>query len=296
MPRRLIVVVASLSLLLCVALLVLPSSKDPHSRLVENPIVEYEAAKARDNTTVLKVMSLNAAHGRGTSFSQILLSKDQIEANLNAIAQYIIEEDPDLVALQEIDAPSWWTGNVDQVRYLAEQSGFAWSSHGINTRNIFGNYGTAILSKHPILAANRYNFAPSPPTPQKGFTHIEVLWQQQRVNVVSMHLDFARRSVRQTQSEAMNDLVRLNAAPSIVMGDFNSQWAKPQSVVRSVANSPHLKAYAVDSNELGSYGNDRIDWIFVSPKIEFVSYRNGPALFSDHRPVIAQLKLKPHKD
>ena len=55
---------------------------------------------------VLKVMTLNLAHGRKDRWHQMLLKRRQIEEHLDHIAEVICREKPDVIALQEADGPS----------------------------------------------------------------------------------------------------------------------------------------------------------------------------------------------
>ncbi len=56
------------------------------------------------NPTIIKVLSLNLAHGRGTAFNQLFVTTGQITKNLNDIAEFLETESPDIIALQEADA------------------------------------------------------------------------------------------------------------------------------------------------------------------------------------------------
>ena len=78
----------------------------------------------------LKVLTFNMAHGRGNSFHQLLQSTDETLGNLDAIALMLTREQPDVVALQEADGPSFWSGNFNHLAYLAERSSHSWAVNG----------------------------------------------------------------------------------------------------------------------------------------------------------------------
>ena len=63
----------------------------------------------------LKVMTFNMAHGRGDSFHQLLQSTDTTLDNLDAISVMLNREQPDVIALQEADGPSFWSGNFNHL-------------------------------------------------------------------------------------------------------------------------------------------------------------------------------------
>src|SRR5262249_24095113 len=67
---------------------------------------------------VLRVMTLNLAHGRGLAPLQSrVLPARFFTDNLDVIAALIRRERPDLVALQEAELGSKWAGDFNHVRY-----------------------------------------------------------------------------------------------------------------------------------------------------------------------------------
>ena len=71
----------------------------------------------------LRVVTLNLGHGRGTASHQALLKRMRIQSNLDGIASVLRQEGPDIVGLQEADAPSWWSGGFDHVIVHGDDSG-----------------------------------------------------------------------------------------------------------------------------------------------------------------------------
>ena len=89
--------------------------------------IPYEAPV--DNDGILRIVTLNIAHGRNQAANQLLLGKQDIEKNLKTIAQVLRESGADVIALQEADGPSRWSGNFDHIGYQTGCDG--------NTRFIF---------------------------------------------------------------------------------------------------------------------------------------------------------------
>jgi hypothetical protein len=56
----------------------------------------------------LRLATLNLAHGRALSVSQFRVPPDRVRANIDACADAIVRDDPDVIALQEADVPSAW--------------------------------------------------------------------------------------------------------------------------------------------------------------------------------------------
>jgi hypothetical protein len=90
--------------------------------LIHATLPDTATATVGDDSLI--VASLNLAHGRGDSVNQLFVSTPTIRANLGRIAKLLRRERPDLVALQEADGPSRWSGGVDHVAYLAEQAAY----------------------------------------------------------------------------------------------------------------------------------------------------------------------------
>lgn len=249
----------------------------------------------------LKVLTLNLAHGRKAAFHQAFLSGETIEKNLSEVASMLDRERPHVAALQEADGPSVWSGGFDHVRRLAELAEYGWAVRGSHVKGLRLDYGAGLLSTTPLSNAVSRTFAPSPPTPPKGFVVGAMTWPgrpDREFDVVSVHLDFARGSVRASQIREMIDYLASRNRPRIIMGDFNCNWQSSQACLRELAElagvTPHAPddAHVRHATHMGAFGSSaqRIDWIFVSPEFEFASYAVLPDVLSDHAPVKAELR------
>ena len=266
--------------------------------------IEVERAIADDETTSLqlanspslRVLSLNIAHGRKDSFSQIFVSETQIRQNLAEIAEFLERENADIVTLQEADSPSWWTGSFDHVALLAREAGYAWYTHANHVDNSFGTYGTAVLSRYPILRGYQVDFNPTPPTTRKGFTLAEIEWtpggangEKQVIDVVSVHLDFSRSSKRIEQIKDMKTVLAQRNNPTVILGDFNSTWAEGDREIQSLARVKKLKTHRPEANYLYTYSDQRFDWILISKEFGFCHYYVATDILSDHLAVVSEI-------
>ena len=252
----------------------------------------------------LGLLTLNIAHGRGTSLNQLLVSREGHRRNLEDIASLLRVTDVDIAALQEADAPSLWSGNFDHVQQLAELTGFQSVVHGHHADSWLFSYGAALLSRVTMLDTASHNFAPSWPTAGKGYVRGSVLWQgadrrlpPHLVTIVSVHLDFSRRSVRAAQTaELLANLATL-PRPLIVMGDFNASWVEVESPVRELAEQAGLRSYRPLAQDLGTYKESaRLDWILISEGLTFREYTVVPDIVSDHLAVVARIGLDGTKE
>ena len=247
----------------------------------------------------MRVMTLNLAHGRKTRAHQALLWRRTLERNLSEIAELLRREAPDVVALQEADAPSLWSGRFDHVRHLAILAGYPHRLSGehfcIWRRGRRICYGCSLLSRVPLAEAVSHKFRRTLSIP-KWFVSAALRHPGQRspaTRVVSVHLDFARRRVRRKQVEALAAELA-GDGPLIVMGDFNCQWLGREETLRQLAAGLGLHPFEPESDELPTFPSRRprrrLDWILVSRHFEFGGYRALPERVSDHLAVVADLK------
>ena len=245
---------------------------------------------------VLRAVTINLAHGRRDSLNQLLVSEEQTRENLDDIAQYLKETKADVVALQEADKPSRWSGGFDHVAYLAEQAGLTYYTHAEHAQIWMGNYGTAVLSRWPIKEAMGLTYADTPPTASKGFTLAQIEWHNPqftaskvKVDVISVHLDFSRNSVRLQQIDELAEVIAERTEPLIIMGDFNSEWLAGEYMVESTMETSRLHVYKPDSDDLNTYKDKRLDWIILSKRLDYSSYSIEHRVLSDHKAVTASI-------
>ena len=264
-------------------------------RSFEMPAVSA-APVHRDDHSTLRVMTLNVAHGRGEAFHQLLQKSDTTVQNLNEISAMLKRERPDVVALQEADAPSFWSGNFHHVDYLARQASYSSAVNGTHVDGPGLAYGTALLANTDLRHAESVTFNPDLALTPKGFVVSTVEWPGQphvQVDVVSLHLDFASEVTRQQQALELIAFMRDRNRPMIVMGDFNADWGASDATVRLIASELALNAYdpGGEGQNTFPYRGKRLDWILVSSGMEFREYQVVTDAVSDHRGVIAELGL-----
>jgi endonuclease/exonuclease/phosphatase family metal-dependent hydrolase len=246
----------------------------------------------------LKVMTLNLAHGRKDGLNQLFKSAGTIRQNLEEIANLLGRRRADVVALQEADAPSFWSGSFDHVALLAGQAGYPFFESSNQANSWIFSYGTALLSRVALSGVVHHTFRPSPPTMNKGYTLGQIVWQADAgepvpVDIVSVHLDFSRKRVREQQSAELSETLAGRGNPLIIMGDFNSDWSADEQVVRALAERTSLHVYRPDAGDLATYSDaKRFDWILISKQLEFVSFEVLPDILSDHSAVVAEIRMQ----
>ena len=238
-------------------------------------------------------MTLNAAHGRGTAFHQAFVGRRRVLENLEAIAALVLAEAPDVVALQELDAPSAWSGGFDHLEHLAALTGYAHAFHGIHARFARPRiaYGTGVLSRHPLEAGESARFAKNA-LDTKGYVVARVRAPGGAVDVVSVHLDFKRTSERRRQLEDVSEHLacRGGGAPLVVAGDFNCPLDGRGDVLGAFARRHGLAAAEAPAPSFPARRPRRsLDHVLASAPLAIVEQRAILAAVSDHLPVLAVL-------
>lgn len=251
-------------------------------------------------TGYLTVVTLNMAHGRKDARNQMFLGEETIRENLLGLGALMDRAGADMIALQEADAKSWWSGDFNHVDFLAQNTRYGCVLHGIHASNSIYDFGTALMSPHALQGGFVHSFKPSKPTTTKGFSVAALDWnpgnslsEPLRVKFVSVHLDFSRRSVRRSQIDEMTNLLSSLEGPMILMGDFNTDWQTEDSSLQFLARNLDLKVFEPHADGLSTYGDKgaRLDWILVSPTLEFKTYAVYPDIVSDHYSVAATIIL-----
>jgi len=258
----------------------------------------------------LSVLSLNLAHGRKDAVNQLFLSREDFENNLSEIADLIIETDADIVALQEADGPSRWSGGFDHVAALAEDADYPWFERASHAQGWLFDYGTALLSRQSFEEVLNHTFDPSPPTMNKGLMLGQIAWQKTGaddnpllVDIISVHLDFSRRSIREKQIEELGNILECRKNPVVILGDFNSDPRYENAGIALMEELIHTGNAAFDRIEIKNTYNsreptERLDYIFYNT--DFIKEVSAEVVdefgeASDHLPVLLTFEFNSNK-
>jgi endonuclease/exonuclease/phosphatase family metal-dependent hydrolase len=256
----------------------------------------------------LRLLTFNIAHARGLALHQGLRSVAKLRANLLKIARLIQRLEVDIVALQEIDENSRWSGSFDHLAFLSEHTGLAHAAFGINNRRagrFHLNYGNGILSRFPIVHVETVPFGPGK-IGEKGFVFAEIdLGKRKRLPVFNVHMHHRSRPQRLKQVirlMAYLDEQRAHRAahwgsPPIVCGDFNNPSHWPDATATLLGYFEQSNNYILLPKTGRTFPSPlparALDYVFLpaecrEPRAEIVR-----CMLSDHRPVLVQFQL-PH--
>lgn len=150
--------------------------------------------------------------------------------NLEMLAQCIANVNADAICLQEVDKGASRSDGVDMMAELASLTGYNYS-YFIKIRDFQGGeYGTAILSRHPIIQAQTLNFAVriAKQGTSCGYAVLDV--QGEHVMLFNTHLsvesDEANTDTMLCLGDILNEYANKNGARILCCGDFNTNPPK----------------------------------------------------------------------
>lgn len=217
-------------------------------------------------------------------------------ASLEQLANFIKSQNPDIVALQEVDVKTNRTNALHQngkdfITELGFRTGLL-TAYATTIPHAGGYYGIGILSKYPFTETRRIMLPfPEGAKEQRAMLYSVVeLNNGQLLTFVSTHLDHSISSVRQKQVKALNKAMKRNPYPMIVCGDFN---ATPDSPEISQEMSIWKQVTNADFTIPAKAPKSKIDYIFCFPgnRWKVISTETPKVPLSDHLPVKAELEL-----
>jgi endonuclease/exonuclease/phosphatase family metal-dependent hydrolase len=247
----------------------------------------------------MTVMTLNIAHGRALAASQAGLTREQIQRNLDDVAACLADTAPDVVALQEVDGVSTWSGRFDHLSHLAQAANLPYQKFGAHVDvDLLGEsllYGTALLANRPLTRGDTLAFA-THPLDFKGMTSARIQFDDRLILVVSVHLDTTSRDIRVRQAKLLIDRLSGHRLPLVLMGDFNCDWSEGDAL-ELIAKRLNLRGWQPGTPVMATYPSShpeqRVDWILLSKELRFEDYRVVPVLVSDHLGVVAEIAWDP---
>jgi endonuclease/exonuclease/phosphatase family metal-dependent hydrolase len=233
----------------------------------------------------LRVMTFNI-HG-GINWSGVF--------DLNSLADFIRENDPDIVGLQEVDlAWSSMSGFHNIPGELAERLHMYYAFAASRERNN-GYFGNLILSKYPIL--QQWTCLLPGNLEQRSLAFIQIMVGGAKINFLTTHLGLSE-SDRLQQVAAINEFVNQVTGPIIISGDFNG--SDNDLAVRELKHNLSDLQEISDYRDCGTFRSkdgklnptSKMDYILVTPELSFSKFQVVDNYISDHVPLIAELTLQ----
>ncbi|MBE7174819.1 MAG: endonuclease/exonuclease/phosphatase family protein [Mucilaginibacter polytrichastri] len=246
---------------------------------------QMQVAKKEPDT--LRIMSYNIHHANPPSMDTL--------TDINAIAAVIRKQDPDLVALQEVDMHTWRSGRKNQAKLIARKLGMNYF-FGRSIDYDGGKYGLAILSRLPITEEQVHRLPTELSTqgePRILATVKVQLPDGRPVRFASVHLDAQQMSLnRRLQMTEVNRIADADTIPMIIAGDFNA--TEDTEVISRLDENFERTCKPCAPTIPVAKPEKTLDYIGVKPRKSFriVSHKVIPEKYaSDHLPVVAVVRL-----
>jgi endonuclease/exonuclease/phosphatase (EEP) superfamily protein YafD len=230
----------------------------------------WQLAQAQAATPALRFVTFNQ-HARND--------------NAQAIGDWLERSGADIVAMQELSTP----GAVQSLAAALPSYPYRHSQYGRWA-------DVTVFSRWPLLDAQSVELVPG----GARALQLRIDWQGQPVTVVTVHLHWPIGAdsvrLRNAELQALAELARRTPGPLLVGGDFNiTRWSP---VFDAAFAAAPLADCARGQGLVSSWPSFfppaaiRIDHCLASPHWRVLQVWSGPALGSDHRPVLSELALQ----
>ncbi|MCB8965768.1 MAG: endonuclease/exonuclease/phosphatase family protein [Ardenticatenaceae bacterium] len=170
---------------------------------------------------------------------------------------------PDILSLQETDSTRISLNNNDYVRYYAEKLGY-YSYFGPTP--VTGTYGTAILSKYPLLNTRTvFTYSDKDET---GIAEAEIEVAGRRFTIYDVHPDGSDTAMlvfAKVLLERSKDKPYVVALGDYNLRDYEEAYKLIDAVYTNVWTSIYPSKISADGVDMS--GENRIDHIFLSPTL-----------------------------
>ncbi len=200
------------------------------------------------------------------------------------IAEYLESTNADVIALQEVESPSFLT----ELRQRTPSYPYAYATTRMR-------HGVVLLTRWPLVHAETVELVPGGASIAKAVME----WRGQRVTVMGVHLHWPIGAhdvaMRNAELERLLQLAHEVDGPLIVGGDFNLTAWSPNFL--AVRDDPQLRDCAEGHRLPVTWPTFfpplgiRIDQCLRSKEWEVTQVASGPYLGSDHYPTISDLRF-----
>ncbi|MFA5687867.1 MAG: endonuclease/exonuclease/phosphatase family protein [Kiritimatiellales bacterium] len=210
--------------------------------------------------------------------------------NLERIARFLNDTNPDIAGLLEVDAGSYRSGRINQAETIAKKLGqhhVYRSKYGENsmTRRVplFSQQGNAFIVRGNGHSGKFHYF-------DHGMKRLVIELETEHVTFFLIHLALGSR-LRHRQLGDLYDMLKEVNRPYIVAGDFNVLWGE-QEIRLFLAATGLKNAHTPGAPTFPSWNPKRhLDFVLHSPEISVERCWVPQVDYSDHLPIICDFSV-----
>lgn len=264
-----------------------------------NPHVPSSLNKTSLKTDTLSLLLYNA---NGFTYDDHVRDiDDSIKDSDDPIIKFIINKNPDIFCIQEFSA----------IKYKYFRNYPYWYKTNIFTKN---KSVMAIFSKYPILDKGYISF----PNSSNGAMYTDLSFNKEVIRIYNLHLesfkipvnfyDFSKARSYSTKYSRISKaeknrkdqviIVKRHIdtfeGKVIVCGDFNStQFSSTYNILKDSRKDSFIEAGSGFGSTYKLFNYPfRLDYILADDSFDVLSHKNFNLKFSDHEPILVNLKLK----
>lgn len=261
------------------------SESNENSKTQESETAVSAEESDMQEITSVRIGTYNIANGR------------EIDHDMQIIANDIVEQGLDIVGLQEVDRNSSRSNNLDTIKVLSELTGYQYYVYikclDMETINLDGEYGTAILSKYPIIDSGEIELNDGTRGVERrmlGYAKIDI--NGTVINFYNTHLTIKDSAIRKYMEFPKVVETLKNTENCFLTGDFNvesySEWDSLDAFL-DLVNTAERDIITTTPDE----GSRRIDNIMYSDDFTLIPESIGVRIndHSDHYMLYADFEL-----
>lgn len=242
------------------------------------------------NESLRTAYFLVEAQRDGVDIRVVSFGKKSSVMDVDAVVEVLRPLNADLIVIREIDKNTKRSGYVDMPAAIAEKLGMhQFFAKAINHDG--GEYGTAVLSRFPILDSAKYILTVPSGEPGPLAVIKVAVTEEQTLTFAGTHFN-ANAARRENQPDQLLDFLKDVEGPLIVGGNFNDQLAG-DTYLKLKTRFSLICTESCAFNYPASNPSANTDYIIYAPADRFrvVENKVGPASTSDHLPVISQMQI-----
>lgn len=229
----------------------------------------------RENTH--RLMTFNIHHGEGMDG----------EIDIQRIGKLIIDINPEVVGLQEVDSVVGRSGNIDILKLLSDQTGMH-ATFGYSILLDGGKYGNGVLTREKPITVKKITL------PGASEARTALIVELDKYVIVNTHLSLSKEE-RLESVKIITDAVKIYDKPVFLMGDLN---ATPDSEpITFLQDKWQILSNPKQPTSPSVNPRSTIDYIlgYIAKGQTYAKYKAkviDEQVASDHRPLFVDIRLK----